>query len=113
MDGLDAPSFVELDPPTARGRSSSDEQTLAVAVFWLTRSPPCPHSDVITLCKGLLRLRQCVCCGDHVTTFLYLHHHAGKTSVGSGLAVMRTASLEPIRQDSNEALLAGAHLSRN
>ena len=79
MDGLDAPSFVELDPPTTRGRSSSDEKTLAVAVFWMARSPPCTHSDAITGRKRLLRFRQCVCCGAHVATFLYMHHHAGQT----------------------------------
>src|ERR1700737_2836161 len=65
MDGLDAPSLVEFDPPTARIRSSSDEKTLTVAVFWMARPSLCTHSYAITGRKRLLRFRQSVCCRSH------------------------------------------------
>jgi hypothetical protein len=46
MNGLDTPSSVELDPPTARG-SSSDDEALAIAVSGVSRSPQRAHSDAI------------------------------------------------------------------
>src|ERR1700737_3691472 len=93
MDGLDAPSFVELDPPTTRGRSSSDEKTLAVAVFWMARSPP-----------ALIRTRSpgASDCFDSVSVFVAepmplhsftLHHHAGKTPMEVGRQLCELPSL--------------------
>jgi len=47
MEGLDILSFIELDPPAARG-SPSDDETLAVAVLGVTPTSPCAHSHAIT-----------------------------------------------------------------
>jgi len=57
MDCLDIPSFVELDPPTARG-SASDDEAPAIAVFGVTRSPQRAHLNAITAREGLLRLQR-------------------------------------------------------
>jgi hypothetical protein len=54
MDGLDTLSFIELDPPTARG-PSSDYNTLKIAVSGVSGSPQRAHSDTITACEQLLR----------------------------------------------------------
>jgi hypothetical protein len=54
MDGLDTLSFIELDPPTARG-PSSDDNTLKIAISGVPRSPQRAQSDTITARERLLR----------------------------------------------------------
>lgn len=54
MDSLDAAAFIELDPPTTR-RTSSDNKTLATAIFWMARAASCIHLDAVTRPKHSLR----------------------------------------------------------
>jgi hypothetical protein len=46
MQGLDAFSFIELDPPTARG-PASDDDTLKITVFGMPRLSQRAHSHAI------------------------------------------------------------------
>src|SRR6202022_5076953 len=74
MDGLDPLSFVELDPPTARG-PLSDDKTLKIAVSGVSPSPQRAHSNAIAERERRLRFQRSVRFGTRAARFPQLIHH--------------------------------------
>lgn len=93
MDSLNGLPVIKLNAPTAR-RAFPDDDTLAVAVFGVSRSSVRAHSDSITGRERLFGFQQCVSFGTHAAPFPHLRRHAVKsplpTTAAVGLALFRS-----------------------